>query len=97
MIQEGSRITRLRGTRYLSHCHIAIKRPTSKGRGNGRERRGGERGKKKGWVEVGEGGKEGMKGREIGRGGEGELVPPHDLFAPRPCQYSGRRVTWEST
>jgi len=29
------------------------------------------------------------KGNGKERGGEGELVPPiHDLFAPRPCQYS---------
>jgi len=53
----------------------------------GEERRD-ERGEKKGreTVEGVEGGKEGMKGR----GGRGAGAP-HDLFAPRPCQYSGRR------
>jgi len=63
--------------------------------GEGREGKGekrmGEGEKKGGWtVEGGEGGKEGMKGREreVVGGGAGA---PHDLFAPRHCQYSGRR------
>ena len=42
-------------------------------------------------MEGGEGGKEGMKGRERDGVGRGNWCPPHDLFAPRPCQYSGRR------
>jgi len=64
--------------------------------GKVRERRGGDRGRK-GRVDGGEGGKEGMKGRKgkVWGGGAG-APPPHDLFAPRPCQYSGcREVSFE--
>ena len=66
------------------------------GRGAAPEGKGG---KKRGeWgKEEANGGIGGRKGRDEGNEkGEraGELVsasPSHDLFAPRPCQYSGRR------
>jgi len=62
--------------------------------GEGREGGKGEKRResgKKGRVEGGEGGKEGIKGKEREGVGRGAPPPPHDLFAPRPCQYSGRR------
>jgi len=51
------------------------------GKGKGREERGRERGEEKRQVKP-----EGIEGREE-REGEGGAGPPHDLFAPCPCQY----------
>jgi len=90
------------GAKALPDPLAAIKRPTSKGRGRegraregkggkGKERRGGKRGEKKG-VGGGRGWRKGRdEGKGNGKGWEGSWCPPHDFFAPRPCQYSGPR------
>ena len=57
------------------------------GVGKGRERRGGKRGKKKGWVDGGGRGRRKGSDEEKGkgRGGEGELVPPTTCLRHAPA------------
>ena len=65
-----------------------------RGGGKGEEGREGKEGRLDGRVRGGRKGRDEGKGKGRGREGvgRGNWCPlPHDLFATRPCQYSGRR------